>query len=97
MSMKPEMFEIVRGWLMLTQLHIENRATSISWTRSQEKRVEKSSPEAANWRDMLLEVYEELKARLESEESIGPCEAGWNMEPSLLRSDPKLLTFQDEF
>jgi hypothetical protein len=55
------------------------------WTRSQEKSVEKSGPEAENWRDMLLEVYEELKAwpaRLRN--LLALVKQGGTWKPSLL-------------
>ena len=90
------MFE--SGWCW-PQFHIELKflppPSLFFWTRSQEKSVEKSGPEAENWRDMLLEVYEELKAwpvRLRNLLALVKQGGAW--KPSLLWSDPSFWLFK---
>ena len=65
------------------------------WTRSQEKSVEKSGPEAENWRDMLMEVYEELKAwSVRLRNLLALVKQGGTWKPSLLWSDPSFWLFK---
>ena len=90
----------VREWLMLTPVpyRIEISATSISFLLDPQP-GEKRRKERPWSRELAWHVVGGLW-RIEgvassSEESIGPCEAGWNMETILAVIWSKLLTFQE--